>query len=226
MIHFSPIGLLHSPLVERFGIPRQANLVPIHAQIHCPAPYHTSEAWTGLAEFSHIWLLWHFNGNKGTATYRPLVRPPRLGGNTTTGVFASRSMYRPNPIGLSAVKLLGVEHTATHTIVHTEGADLLHGTPILDIKPYIAYSDAIASAYQVYAQPSNQLPVQWLLPACSSTNSLTPHDKHCIELLLSQQPQPAYHNNPTRVYGMRYANVNVRFIVLAQGINVVDITPI
>ncbi|EPG6772271.1 tRNA (N6-threonylcarbamoyladenosine(37)-N6)-methyltransferase TrmO, partial [Acinetobacter baumannii] len=139
------VGHMCSPFREKFGIPRQPNLVNIESYIEMVEPYNDLLAFEGIEQFSHLWLIWQFHDNKNqeTATkFRPQVRPPRLGGNEKIGVFATRSMYRPAPIGLSVVRLNKVEKVGKSLRVYVTGSDLLNGTPILDIKPYIHYSDA------------------------------------------------------------------------------------
>ncbi len=153
------IGHMHSPYREKFGIPRQPNLVQVESYIEMAEPYNDILAFEGIEDFSHLWLLWQFHENKNQdnalnqmSKFRPQVRPPRLGGNQKIGVFATRSMYRPSPIGLSVVRFLRVEKQGKAVRVYVMGSDLLHGTPIFDIKPYIQYSDAIENSISGYAQ--------------------------------------------------------------------------
>ena len=155
------IGFMHSPYREKFGIPRQPNLVQVESYIEMQAPYNDVLAFEGIEAFSHLWLIWQFHDNKNqtdahqalhkqqSSSFRAQVRPPRLGGNQKIGVFATRSMYRPAPIGLSVVQFKQVKNVGKSLRVYVTGADLLHGTPILDIKPYIQYSDAVPEAQSV-----------------------------------------------------------------------------
>ncbi len=216
------IAYLHSPYQEKFGIPRQPNLVDVYAEIELLAPYNTIQAFEGIEQFSHLWLMWHFHDNKqlakNSSAFRPQIRPPRLGGNEKIGVFASRSMYRPSPIGLSVVRFLGIEQRQNGLFLQVSGADLLNGTPILDIKPYLHYADAIADAQSGYAHHQPQLKrVFWTENAEQHKQSLLQQQKiilrHLNELeqILALDPRPAYQHDPNRVYAMKFANVDVKF---------------
>ncbi|MCH7336782.1 tRNA (N6-threonylcarbamoyladenosine(37)-N6)-methyltransferase TrmO [Acinetobacter sp. NIPH 2699] len=231
------IGYMHSPYREKFGIPRQPNLVQIESYIEMTEPYNDILAFEGIDGFSHLWLLWQFHENKQndrdltqTAKFRAQVRPPRLGGNQKIGVFATRSMYRPSPIGLSVVRFLRVEKRGKTIRLYVTGSDLLHGTPILDIKPYIHYSDAIETSISGYAQdePSRkdviwtqtaQLQQQHLL------NQTILHKKIFDELeqVLSLDPRPAYQEDTERVYGMCFAHLNICFTVDENNVTVVSV---
>ena len=212
------IGYIRSPLVEKFGIPRQPNLVDVPAYIEFVAPYDDAPAFFGLTEFSHVWLTWQFHQNKGQAVFRPQIRPPRLGGNAKIGVFASRSMYRPSALGLSVVRLDRVEVTQGKAVLHVLGADLLDGTPIIDIKPYVAYSDALPDAQSGFAANApKRLAVRWSPTASTqiggllSAGILQAGQLLLIEQLLALDPRPAYQDD-AREYGMAYDRVNVRFV--------------
>ncbi|KAA8735104.1 tRNA (N6-threonylcarbamoyladenosine(37)-N6)-methyltransferase TrmO [Acinetobacter qingfengensis] len=215
------IGVMHSPFKEKFGIPRQPNLVNSISYIEMFAPYDDLNAFVGLEQFSHIWLIWQFHENKRTNqkdNFQPLIRPPRLGGNKKMGVFASRSMYRPSTMGLSVVKFLSVQRENKYTRVYVSGADLLHGTPIIDIKPYLAYVEAIPEAISGYAQHQPEiLMVSWSDSAQSELTKLL--QEHAInaetlqtlEAILAQNPKPAYQQKEEKVYGLSYANFNIKF---------------
>ena len=217
------IGYMRSPYQEKFGIPRQPNLVEIESYIEMQGVYNDLNAFQGIEEFSHLWLIWQFHDNKNqqdSAKFRPQVRPPRLGGNQKIGVFASRSMYRPSPIGLSVVKLKKVQKVGKQVRVYVVGSDLLNGTPIVDIKPYIQYSDAVIDAKSAYAQDEPQRKsVVWLENAQISRDELLEKGvlsiQICQELeqVLALDPRPAYQDDPTRIYGMNFANLNVHFSV-------------
>lgn len=170
------IGYMRSPYQEKFGIPRQPNLVEVESYIEMIGPYNDLNAFVGIEEFSHLWLLWQFHDNKNqqdSTKFRPQIRPPRLGGNQKIGVFASRSMYRPAPIGLSVVKLKKVEKVGKTVRVYVVGSDLLNGTPLVDIKPYIQYSDAVTDAKSAYAQDEPvRKQVVWLENARISRDEL------------------------------------------------------
>ena len=211
------IGYIRSPLRQKFGIPRQPNLVPVPAVIELLSPYDTADAAAGLDAFSHLWLIWRFHQafahGQDAATFRPKVRPPRLGGNAAIGVFASRSMQRPAGLGLSVVQLKHVDITAQGVRLAISGADLLDGTPIIDIKPYLAYSDAIPTAQSSYAaQAPETLPVIWTDDATKSAQTLgmTVHQLELITQLLALDPRPAFHQTP-RQYTMRYADFDIQF---------------
>ncbi|MBS9779759.1 MAG: tRNA (N6-threonylcarbamoyladenosine(37)-N6)-methyltransferase TrmO, partial [Moraxellaceae bacterium] len=147
----SIIGVHHSPLTQKFGIPRQSNLVELATTIEMYPPYDTPSAFVGIEEFSHLWITWQFHQNQPQANFRPQVRPPRLGGNKKLGVFATRSPYRPSNLGLSVVQLNKIETKNNKITLHIIGADFLDKTPIIDIKPYIVYSDSIAYAKSGFA---------------------------------------------------------------------------
>ncbi len=234
------IGIVHSPFHEKFGIPRQPNLVQVPAVIEFIAPYDDVLAFEGIEAFSHLWLIWQFHQNKNdsqnslqTQKFRTQIRPPRLGGNQKIGVFASRSMYRPSPLGLSVVELVKVIKEKGKIKLLIRGADLLNGTPIVDIKPYIAYSDAIPNANSGFApQAPQRLSVEWTAAANEqaqgliSRNLLDTEQQQLINELLALDPRPAYQDDENRVYGMRYGQVNVEFQVRSEKIKVVSVREI
>lgn len=224
------IGYMHSPYKEKFGIPRQPNLVQVESYIEMAAPYNDLLAFEGIEAFSHLWLLWQFHDNKNqqdSGAFRPQVRPPRLGGNKKIGVFATRSMYRPAPVGLSVVQLKKVEKNGKSVRVYVTGSDLLHGTPIVDIKPYIQYSDAIHDAQSAYAQdePARKQ-VLWLAEAEQQKQALLQQNRitaqfiNELEQVLALDPRPAYQEDEDRVYGMLFAAVNVKFKVFAERVEI------
>lgn len=207
------IARIQSAFPEKFGIPRQSGLVEeLQAQIIFEPEYRSPEAVRGLEEFSHIWLIWEFSKAKRD-TWSPTVRPPRLGGNQRLGVFATRSPYRPNPIGLSCVRLERIElDSAQGPVLHIRGADLMDGTPIYDIKPYLPYADCRPEAAGGFAaqRPEGgltvELPDPWL--------SLVPEaDRAALIGVLAQDPRPAYQRDPERVYGLSFAGLEVQFRV-------------
>lgn len=216
---FPIIAHHRSPLSQKFGAPRQPNLVSLHSQIHLLAPYDDWQAFMGLDAFSHIWVLWQFHHNKTQSHFAPKVRPPRLGGNTKTGVFATRSMYRPAPIGLSVVGLDKITHQNQRQVVlHITGADFIDGTPILDIKPYLPYSDSITHAKSPIHAPKPKT-VQ-LSPRAKSTldtliqnKTLNPDDSAHIQDLIAQDPRVAYRQNTQKPHTMRYKNIDVVFFL-------------
>ncbi|MFW1744872.1 tRNA (N6-threonylcarbamoyladenosine(37)-N6)-methyltransferase TrmO [Acinetobacter guillouiae] len=227
------IGIMRSPYVEKFGIPRQPNLVQVESFIEMHAPYNVLEAFEGIEEFSHLWLIWQFHDNKNQQDkdkFRPQVRPPRLGGNKKIGVFATRSMYRPAPIGLSVVQLKAVKKEGNAVRVYVTGSDLLDGTPIVDIKPYIHYSDAVDAAQSGYAQyePVRKQVIwsehaQQLKSKFLQTADIDPKYIAELESVLALDPRPAYQHDDARIYGMRFGQFNIKFscaeeAILIQGI--------
>ena len=232
------IGYMCSPFVEKFGIPRQSNLVNTKSYIKLIAPYDDVNAFQGIEQFSHLWLLWQFHANdvkkndnaaNKAKTFQPMIRPPRLGGNQKIGVFASRSMYRPSQIGLSVVQFLEVKKVENELRLYVQGADILSGTPIVDIKPYLAYADAIPDAMSGYAPDAPQiLEVIWSDDALLQKQKLL-NEKVCteqilqeLEQVLAQNPKPAYQKDPERVYGLSFANFNVKFQISEQSVKIVD----
>ncbi len=229
------IGYMHSPYQEKFGIPRQPNLVQVESYIEMTGEYNTLLAFEGIEAFSHLWLVWQFHDNKNQniQKFRPQVRPPRLGGNAKIGVFATRSMYRPAPIGLSVVQLKKVEKVGQSVRVYVQGSDLLNGTPIVDIKPYIQYSDAVVDAQSGYAQdePSRKV-VLWLQVAEQQkihllhTQKIDVQQLQELEQVLALDPRPAYQEDAMRVYKMRFANVDVAFTVKAEAVHICELNTV
>ncbi|MCU4412805.1 tRNA (N6-threonylcarbamoyladenosine(37)-N6)-methyltransferase TrmO [Acinetobacter sp. WU_MDCI_Axc73] len=230
------IGSMHSPYREKFGIPRQPNLVQVESYIEMYEPFNDSLAFEGIEEFSHLWLIWQFHDNKHQQElekFRPQVRPPRLGGNKKIGVFATRSMYRPAPIGLSVVQFKSIEKIGKALRIYITGSDLLDGTPILDIKPYIQYSDAIENAQSSYAQqePARKK-VVWTKNAYEQRQTyldekkLTAQIVDELEQVLSLDPRPAYQDDPDRVYKMKFAQFDISFKVGDQDIEIIECAPL
>ena len=220
----SPIAYIRTEFPEKFGIPRQSGLADnLRARIVFEPEYRNQDAVRGLEGFSHIWLIWEFSANKRSC-WQPTVRPPRLGGNEHMGVFATRSPFRPNPLGLSCVSLERIDMDDREgPVIHVRGADLMDGTPIYDIKPYIKYADSRPHAVCGYVDtlPERTLKVV-LPPECSSMVQ----DKTLIPALvetLSLDPRPSYHDDPERVYGLSFAGFNVRFKVKDGVLTVVGI---
>ena len=220
----SPIAYIRTEFPEKFGIPRQSGLADnLRARIVFEPEYRNHDAVRGLDGFSHIWLIWEFSANKRSC-WQPTVRPPRLGGNEHMGVFATRSPFRPNPLGLSCVSLERIDMDDREgPVIHVRGADLMDGTPIYDIKPYIKSADSRPHAVCGYVDtlPERTLKVV-LPPECSSMVQ----DKTLIPALvetLSLDPRPSYHDDPERVYGLSFAGFNVRFKVKDGVLTVVGI---
>ena len=207
------IAIIHTAFGEKFGIPRQSGLVPeLTGRIVFAPEYRDPEALRGLEGFSHLWLIWEFSGNLGHP-WSPTVRPPRLGGNQRLGVFATRSPFRPNPIGLSCVRLEAIEKTVEEgTVLLVSGADLMDGTPIYDIKPYLPYTDCIPEAVGGFAaeRPQAALTVRFAPEAAAA---LPEKLREALAAVLAQDPRPRYQDDPDRVYGMQFAGFDVRFTV-------------
>ena len=208
-----PIAKMRSDFPTKFGIPRQSGLAEtLCSTIVFEPEYRNADALRGLEGFSHLWLIWHFSESE-RGQWSPTVRPPRLGGNTRMGVFATRSPFRPNPLGLSCVKILGIEQTANEgTVIHVAGADLMDGTPIFDIKPYIPYSDSHPDALGGFTTTAGD----FLLNVDFPENLLAkiPESKRNALLeVLSHDPRPSYQRSPERVYGLPFAGFDIRFTV-------------
>lgn len=220
------IAKIHSPFTQKFGIPRQPGLAPsITAEIVVEEAYSSLEAVSGLEQCSHIWLLFIFSEsvNKG---WKPRVRPPRLGGNQKLGVFASRSPFRPNPIGLSVVELLSISMRGKNLVLKVRGADLLDGTPIVDIKPYLPYADSLPDAQFKLAEAAKRLDQSMNYLGGSREQLTVLCDQYGeqlvqqIEELLRCDPRPAYQSDPERIYGVNLYDLNIRFSISEEQISV------
>ncbi len=219
------IARIHTDFPEKFGIPRQSGIVDsLKAQIIFEPEFRNADALRGLEGFSHIWLIWGFL-DTGRDTWSPMVKPPRLGGNKRMGVFATRSPFRPNPLGLSSVELEGIElGTEQGPVLHVSGADLMDGTPIYDIKPYLPYTDSHPEALGGFADPLKEYALQVEFP--ERLLKLIPAQHHEALLgVLAHDPRPSYHNDPERKYGFGYAGFNIRFTVQDSLIKVCEVTP-
>ena len=207
------IARIHSDFAGKFGVPRQSGLVEaLEARVVFEPEYRNSAALRGLEGFSHIWLVWVFD-QAVRAEWSPTVRPPRLGGNARLGVFATRSPFRPNPIGLSAVTLAGLEETREWgTVLRVRGADLMDGTPILDIKPYLPYADCRPEAVGGFASaPAGETLAVECLPEL--WEKVPPQRREALRAVLALDPRPRYQEDPERVYGFGFAGLEVRFSV-------------
>ena len=217
------IARMRSDFPTKFGIPRQSGLVEeLRSTIVFEPEYRNPDTLRGIEGFSHLWLIWQFS-EAVRKDWSPTVRPPRLGGNTRMGVFATRSPFRPNSLGLSCIRLLGVEDTTEFgTVLHVGGADLMDGTPIFDIKPYIAYGDAHPEAIGGFTDHAGD----FLLHVNFPDNLLNriPHDKRQALLgVLSHDPRPSYQRSSDRVYGLSFAGLNIRFRVDGENLFVLEI---
>lgn len=217
------IAHIENIFTEKFGIPRQSGLVGVMSRIVLAEEYRDPSVYKGLEDYSHIWLLWEFSQNKDVP-FSPTVRPPRLGGNTRMGVFATRSPYRPNNIGLSCVKIEKIElQTPDGPVLWVSGADLMNGTPILDIKPYLPNTDCIPDAKGGFSTQVEWETLKVEIP--ENLKALIPAEhQETIINLLSQDPRPAYQNDPEKVYGVTYGGQNIRFKVSNNILNVIEIT--
>lgn len=217
------IARIRSQFPEKFGIPRQSGLVEeLKARVVFEPEYRDPQALRGLEGFSHIWLIWQFSRSMG-AGWSPTVRPPRLGGNERMGVFATRSPFRPNPMGLSCVKLEKVElSTSEGPVLWVAGADLMDGTPIYDIKPYLPYADCKPQAVGGFASAPKEATLTVDFPP--QLLERVPRElREALTGVLAQDPRPTYHHDPQRVYGMAFGGLQVRFTVDGDRLTVVEV---
>ena len=218
-----PIATMHSDFHTKFGIPRQSGLVEeLTSTIVFEPAYRNPDALRGIEGYSHLWLIWQFSAN-ADQKWSPTVRPPRLGGNTRMGVFATRSPFRPNFLGLSCVKLLSVEQTAEHgVVIHVSGADLMNGTPIVDIKPYVPYADCKTDAKGGFTDSAGD----FLLNVHFTEELLQklPEVKQQAAIsLLTHDPRPSYQNDPERIYGISFAGFDIHFKVKGSELTVLEV---
>ncbi len=208
---------------DKFGIPRQSGIVEeLTGRIIFENEYRVKEAFTGIEEFSHLWLIWQFSDNI-REDFSPTVRPPRLGGDRRMGVFATRSPFRPNPIGLSCVKLDRAEYTKDlGMILYVSGVDIKNATPIYDIKPYVTYSDCRPDAVQGFAENFKDYALEVEFPK-ELLNKIPQNKQNALIGILRHDPRPAYQNDPDRIYGVRYMHFDVHFKVNEQKLSVVGI---
>ena len=218
-----PIARIETDFPTKFGVPRQSGIIPsLQGRIVFEPEYRNAEAVRGLEEFSHIWLIWEFS-EAVRDTWSPTVRPPRLGGNVRKGVFATRSPFRPNPIGLSSVKLEHIEiDPKLGPVLYVSGADLMDGTPIYDIKPYITYTDSHPEAVSGFASK----PAEYLLEVDFPEELLekvAPEKRESLISVLAHDPRPQYQDNPERVYGMEFSGMEVKFRVENRQLIVLEV---
>ncbi len=217
------IARIRNDYTGKFGIPRQAGLVEeVRSTIVFEKPYRNRDALRGIEGYSHLWLLWLFSENRKTA-WEPTVRPPKLGGNRRMGVFATRSPYRPNPIGLSAVRLIGLHETKDDgTVIEVCGADLMNGTPIVDIKPYLPYTDAYPNARAGLLDETDTTPANVDMP--EEIAAILPENKRFALLaMLREDPRPGYQLDEKREYGFSYGSYEVHFCAQGKQIQVTSI---
>ena len=220
---FHTVARIRSDFPTKFGIPRQSGLVQaLRAEVVFEPEFRNDDALRGMEGFSHLWLLWEFSAAR-RETWSPTVRPPRLGGDERVGVFASRSPFRPNPIGLSCVKLEEIRRTSdVGTVLVVSGADLMDGTPIFDIKPYLPYADAHPEASGGFASAA-PAPLEVVFPP-ELLKKVPAERWEALCGVLAQDPRPAYQEDPERIYGMAFAGLNVRFTVRENTLTVREVT--
>ncbi len=202
-----PIAHIENDFTEKFGIPRQSGLCDIPSRIVFEPKFRDKNAIRGIEEFTHLWLIWGFSEFNGT--FSPTVRPPRLGGNVRKGVFATRSPNRPNPLGLSAVRLERAEEDGSLTVI---GADLKNGTPIYDIKPYLPYADSFPESSNGWSLSGNDPVLEVIFPE-KLLEKIPENKRETVKMILSQDPRPQYHKSPERVYTMSFAEYQISFRV-------------
>ena len=217
------IARMHSDFATKFGIPRQSGLVEeLRSTIVFEPEFRNGDALRGIEDFSHLWIIWQFS-EAVRQGWSPTVRPPRLGGNTRMGVFATRSPFRPNNLGLSSVTLLGVEQTAEFgTVLHVGGADLMDGTPIFDVKPYIPYSDCHTDATGGFTDTAGDFLLEVDFPA-ELLKKLPVSKWEAAIGVLSHDPRPSYQKSPDRIYGLTFAGFDIRFRVKEKTLTVIEV---
>lgn len=224
-MEIKPVADYHGPLTTKFGIPRQSGLIDLPGEIVFRPAFRSPDAVRGLEGFDRIWLIWEFSDNPDAKTFQATVRPPRLGGNTALGVFATRSPFRPNRLGLSCVELVRIDPEGP--ILHVKGADLMDGTPIYDIKPYVPYADAFPEARGGFTDTAAWEPLQVdFSPAALEVLAAQPDPdvlRTRLEQVLAQDPRPRFHHDPDRLYGMPFGPFDIRFQVKGKVLSVVEI---
>lgn len=217
------IARIHNSFKTKFGIPRQSGIENTEKSVIVfEKEYRDENALRGIEEYSHLWLIWYFSESE-SKKWSPTVRPPRLGGNTRIGVFATRSPNRPNPIGLSCVKLEGIEKTKENgTVLYVSGADLMDGTPIFDIKPYLTLSDVHTDAVCGFAEKIDEYRLCVDIPEIHK-NKLSREQFETVTEILAEDPRPSYQNEPERVYGLRFGEYEIKFTVDEKKLTVTSI---
>ena len=221
-VTIKPIARMCSDFPSKFGIPRQSGLVEeLRSTVVFEPEFRNPDTLRGLEGFSHLWIIWQFS-EAVRSNWSPTVRPPRLGGNTRMGVFATRSPSRPNHLGLSCVKLLGVEQTENGAVIHVAGADLMDGTPIFDIKPYIPYSDSHPEALGGFTDTAEDFLLEVEFPE-SLLRQLPEEKRAAARAVLSHDPRPSYQRDSQRVYGLPFGGFDIRFTVCEKTLTVCDV---
>ena len=221
-----PIAYIRTEFPEKFGVPRQSGLAEsLTGRIVFEPEYRNAEALRGLDGFTHLWLIWEFSANrKAAGDWQPTVRPPRLGGNQHMGVFATRSPFRPNPLGLSCVELDNIVFDAAEgPVIVVKGADLMDGTPIYDIKPYIKYADSRPEAICGYVDSLEESRLDVVIPESIAAQINDEAKLQALIETLKLDPRPSYHNDPARIYGLSFSGYNVRFTVSDTVLTIIDL---
>ncbi|MBE6230851.1 MAG: tRNA (N6-threonylcarbamoyladenosine(37)-N6)-methyltransferase TrmO [Bacteroidales bacterium] len=221
-----PIAYIRTQFPEKFGIPRQSGLAAsLRGTIVFEPEFRNPDALRGLEGFTHMWLIWEFSANLcGGRSWQPTVRPPRLGGNVHMGVFATRSPFRPNPLGLSCVRIDSIEYEAIEgPVIHVLGADLMDGTPVYDIKPYLPYADSYPDAEAGYVDSLSVKRLNVDVPDAVRAKCGNDELLGTLIEVLSLDPRPSYHDDPDRIYGMSFSGLNVRFKVIGDLLSIEDI---
>lgn len=222
-MQIEPIAYFRSPFTTKFGVPKQSGLVEnLMGTIEFVPQYRNADALRGMEDFDYLWLIWEFSANRHAAT-SPVVRPPLLGGNRKVGVFASRSPFRPNSLGLSSVRISEIEIDTTRgPLIHVLGADLMDGTPIYDIKPYVVYADSHPEARSGFVDKNA---IRWLevVVPDAVASRYSSDELAALRKVLSLDPRPHYQDNPEKVYGMMYAGKDVKFRVEGDVLTVVEV---
>lgn len=222
MAEMKPIATIRTDFPSKFGIPRQSGLIEsLKGTIRFEPDFRNPDMLRGLEGFSHLWLIWCFS--ESGQNWSPTVRPPRLGGNKRMGVFASRSPFRPNPIGLSCVKLDSVElHTPDGPLIHVSGGDLMDGTPLFDIKPYLPYADCHPDAVEGFTAPLDERILEVVFPP-ELLQTVPIETRPALLAVLSHDPRPSYQKDPERMYGMEFSRFNIRFQVTEKTLTVCSV---
>ena len=225
-MNIEPIAYFHSPFHSKFGIPKQSGIVPeLRGEIVLEKTYRNPDALRGIEDFDYLWLVWGFSANRHAPTSLT-VRPPRLGGNVRVGVFASRSPFRPNGLGLSSVRLDHVEwDTPRGPVLHVRGADLVDGTPIFDIKPYLPYADSRPYAKEGFTSSGWERMLNVDFPQVL-LDKVPRRCRAALIEVLRNDPRPSYQNDPERIYGMPFADLDVRFRVADGMLTVIEVNPL
>lgn len=223
MHRLSVIARIHTPFKTKFAVPRQSGIADeIIGEIVFEPEYRSDDALRGINEWDRLWLIWEFSEN-AEKDWSPTVRPPRLGGNTRVGVFATRSPFRPNPLGLSCVKLIGTEkRQSVGTVLIVSGADLVDGTPIFDIKPYLPYADCHPDARGGFTDETEFHRLKVTIPD-ELLNKLPDKDRAGLVQVLENDPRPGYHDDPERVYGFTFSDREIKFLVAGDALSVISI---